>query len=402
MKFLYQARNKEGQVKTGFVVAASQEKAEALLAENDYIILSLVEQREGFFSRYSYFGGHVSYKDLVIFSRQLSTLISARVPILQALRILEGQMTNKKLIGVIRETISSVENGESLSLALSKNQGIFGNIYVSLVRAGEASGSVARSLQYLADQLEKDYELRGKVKGAMTYPVFILGALVVVGLLMFKFVLPKLTEVLTEQGGELPIISRILIHVTSFVDHFWWLIIIVIGLSILGVKYYVETSAGRYNWDELKLRLPILGDIFQKIYLARFSRNLSTLVAGGIPIISAIKIISDVVNNVIYRDILIEVAAKVTNGSTISDSLAEHSSEFPPLVTQMVKVGEQSAQLDDILDKLAQFYEREVDNKVRTLSTLLEPIIMVVLGIGVGFLIAGILLPIYNLASTVN
>lgn len=402
MKFKYQARNKEGQVKEGFVVAASQQKAESLLVENGYIIIGLTEQKENFLSRFNFFAGRVSYKDLVIFSRQLATLIAARVPILQSLRILEGQLQNKRLVAVVRETIASVENGESLSLALSKNPQIFGNIYISLVRAGEASGSVARSLEYLADQLEKDYELRSKVKGAMTYPAFILSALVVVGLLMFKFVLPNLTAVLKEQGGELPFASKILIGATNFVDGYWWLIIIAIGCFILGIKYYIETVVGRYQWDAMKIRMPIMGDIFQKIYLARFSRNLSTLIAGGIPIIQCIKIISDVVNNVIYRDILMEVAQKVTNGNTISDSLAAHPKEFPQLVSQMVKVGEQSAQLDEILSKLALFYEREVDNKVRTLSTLLEPLIMIVLGVAVGFLVAGVLLPIYNLASSVG
>jgi type IV pilus assembly protein PilC len=402
MKFFYEARNKDSQIKTGFVVAGSQGKAEQLLAENGYIIIQLRLQKENFFARFEFWQGRVSYKDLVIFSRQLSTLISARVPILQVLRILENQMTNRRLVTVIRDTIASVENGESLSLALSKNTQIFGNIYVSLVRAGEASGSVAKSLQYLADQLEKDYELRGKVKGAMTYPVFILVAMVVVGLLMFKFVLPKLVEVLKEQGGQLPFVSRVLISVTDFVGHFWWLIIVTIGCLILGIKYYVDTTPGRYQWDAIKIRLPLVGIMFQQIYLARFARNLATLVAGGIPIIQAIKIISDVVNNVVYRDILLDVAAKVTNGNSISDSLQGHNQEFPPLVTQMVKVGEQSAQLDDILNKLAAFYEREVDTKVQTLSSLLEPVIMIVLGVGVGFLIAGVLLPIYNLASTVG
>jgi len=402
MKFRYQARNKEGQIKQGFVVSTSQSKAESLLVENGYIIVGLTEQKENFLARYNFFAGRVSYKDLVIFSRQLATLISARVPILQSLRILESQIQNKRLVSVIRETIASVENGESLSLALSKNPQIFGNIYISLVRAGEASGSVSKALEYLADQLEKDYELRSKVRSAMTYPAFILGALVVVGLLMFKFVLPNLTAVLSEQGGQLPFASKMLIAVTHFVDGYWWLIIIAMGSFVLGVRYYVQTTVGRYQWDTLKIRLPIMGDIFQKIYLARFARNLSTLISGGIPIIQCIKIISDVINNVIYRDIMMEVAQKVTNGNTISDALSAHPREFPQLVSQMVKVGEQSAQLDDILGKLALFYEREVDNKVRTLSSLLEPVIMIILGVGVGFLVAGVLLPIYNLASSVG
>ncbi len=399
MKFSYQARNNDGQIKQGFVVAATQAKAEQLLAENAYIIISLKLQRESFLLKLNPFGRHISYKEIVIFSRQFSTLIAARVPILQTLRILEGQITNKKLGAVVRDLITSIENGESLSLGLSKHPETFSNVYISLVKSGEASGAVADALNYLSDQLEKDYELRSKVKSALTYPIFVLAALGGVGFLMFKFVLPNLTAVLKEQGGQLPTISQILISLTDFFQVFWWLVLLILAGLIVGFRFYIYTTAGRYQWDRLKIHLPILGDVFRKIYLARFSRNLSTLVAGGLPIIKAIRIISEVINNVVYRDILLDVADQVTVGKTISESLAKYP-EFPPLVTQMVKVGEQSAQLDNILGKLANFYEKEVDAKVATLATLLEPLIMIILGIGVGALVAGILLPIYNLAST--
>jgi type II secretory pathway component PulF len=401
MKFLYQARNKEGEVKRGFVVAVSQSKAEQLLTDNGFIIISLQVKNESLLERYNFFARHISYKDLVLFSRQLSTLISARVPILQSLRILETQMTNKGLLNIVRSLITSVEGGESFSLALSKHPDTFGNIYVSLVRSGEAAGAVGQALSYLADQLEKDYELRSRVKGAMTYPLFVLLALAVVGVLMFKFVLPKLTAVLEEQGGELPLVSKMLISFTHFFQVYWWLVLLLMAGGVIFIRFYIGTTIGRYQWDRLKIHLPIIGEIFKKIYLARFARNLSTLVAGGIPIIQALKIISDIINNVIYRDILLDAATQVTNGKSISDALMPHP-EFPPIVTQMVKVGEQSAQLDSILQKLAVFYEKEVDAKVGTLSTLLEPIIMIILGIGVGALVAGVLLPIYNLASTVG
>jgi type IV pilus assembly protein PilC len=323
------------------------------------------------------------------------------VPILQALRILETQMTNKGLLNIVRSLITSVESGESFSLALSKHPDTFGNIYVSLVRSGEAAGAVGQALNYLADQLEKDYELRSRVKGAMTYPLFVLLALGIVGVLMFKFVLPKLTAVLKEQGGELPTVSRILIGFTDFFQVYWWVVLLLGAAAIIFIRFYIHTTIGRYQWDRLKIQVPILGPIFKQIYLARFARNLSTLVAGGIPIIQALKIISDIINNVVYRDILLDTATQVTNGKSISESLMPHP-EFPPIVTQMVKVGEQSAQIDTILQKLAVFYEKEVDAKVGTLSTLLEPIIMIILGLGVGVLVAGVLLPIYNLASTVN
>ena len=401
MKFLYKARNKDGQIKNGTVVAADQTRAEQLLAENNLLIISLEEQQENLLLKFNPFGKSVRNKDLVLFSRQLSTLISARVPILQSLRILEDQITQAYLLSVLRDLINSIENGESLSLSLSKHPNVFSDVYVSLVRSGEVSGSLDRSFAYLADQLEKDYELKNKVKGALTYPLFVVGALVVVGVLMFKFVLPKLTEVLKEQGGELPTVSVWLIAFTNFFNTYWWLVFLVFGVLILAFRYYIGTKAGRLQWDGFKIHMPIVGDIFQKIYLARFSRNLSTLVMGGIPIIKAMQIISDVINNTIYREIVLQAVTKISSGKSVSDSLAGHS-EFPNIVIQMIRVGEQTAQLDEILSKMAGFYEREVDGKVATLTTLLEPIIMIVLGVGVGLLVAGILLPIYNLASTAS
>ncbi len=399
MKFNYKAKNKEGGIQSGVVLATDQLKAESLLANNGLVIISLEQQGDDLFSKLNPFGHSVNNKELVMFSRQLATLISARVPIIQSLRILQEQITSKYLLEIIADLISSVENGDSLSSAMVKHPEVFGNVYVSLVRSGEVSGSLDKSLVYLADQLEKDYELKSKVKSAMTYPVFVLSALVVVGLLMFKFVLPKLTSVLEEQGGSLPPVSVALIAMTKFFGAYWWTVIISIIGVILAVKYYVSTQSGRYQWDSMKIHLPIIGDIFEKIYLARFARNLSTLVIGGIPIIKALQIVAEIINNVIYRDILLDTVSKIQAGKSISEGLSGHR-EFPNIVTQMVKVGEQTAQLDDIMGKLANFYEKEVDNKVATLTTLLEPMIMIILGLGVGALVAGVLMPIYNLAST--
>lgn len=400
MKIFYRAKNKQGEIKTGIVVAADQLRAEQLLSENDLTIISLEEKKESFLEDYKIFGRSVSNANLVLFSRQLATLISARVPIIQALRILEDQITDDYLLSITRELIASVENGESLSLALSKYPNVFGTVFVSLVRAGEVSGSLDRSLTYLAEQLEKDYALKSKVKSALTYPVFVVAALFVVGILMFKFVLPKLTAVLEEQGGDLPTISLYLISFTKFFDKNWWAVLLAVAALILLIRAYLGTKGGRYQWDRFKVRLPLVGEIFRKIYLARFSRNLSTLIIGGIPIIKALEIVSDILNNVVYREIVLDASRQIANGRSISEGLSSHVFEFPPIVTQTVRVGEQSAQLDDILTKLAGFYEREVDAKITTLTTLIEPIIMIILGIGVGLLVAGVLLPIYNLAST--
>ncbi len=398
MKFIYQARSKDGELKKGIVTATNQSKAEQLLSDNGLIIISLRKQRANVLEKLDIFSNRVNYKELVLFSRQFSTLVSARVPIVQSLRILESQLSSKALIKVTKSLIDSVESGDSLSSALAKNPKIFSNIYVSLIKSGEASGQVAESLAYLADQLEKDYDLRSRVKSAMTYPAFVLSALLVVGVLMFKFVLPSLTSVLKEQNAELPFISKVLISFTDFFQVYWWVVLLAFAGIAIGVRFYVSTIQGRYVWDRVKMKIPIIGSVLEKVYLARFARNLSTLVAGGIPIIQALRIISEIINNVIYRDILIETAQQVTNGKSISDSLMRHK-EFPPLVTQMVKVGEQTAQLDGILLKMAGFYEKEVDAKVSTLSSLLEPIIMLILGLGVGLLVAGVLMPIYNLAG---
>lgn len=399
MKFAYRAKNKAGGVQTGIVVAGDQSKAEELLTSNGLAIISLRRQEDNPLERLNPFGKSVSNKDLVLFSRQLSTLISARVPIIQALRVLQEQVTAKYLLSILDDLIAAVENGESLSSALAKHNNVFGNVYVNLVMSGEASGSLDKSLVYLADQLEKDYELKGKVKSAMTYPIFVLSALVIIALLMFRYVLPNLTAVLEQQGGTLPPVSQALISFTHFFNAFWWLILMAIAGAVIASRFYISTTRGRYHWDRLKIKFPIIGDIFTKIYLSRFARNLSTLVVGGIPIIKALQIVAEVINNVIYRDILLETVSKIQAGKSISEGLSGHP-EFPTIVTQMVRVGEQTAQLDDIMAKLAGFYEKEVDAKVATLTTLLEPLIMIILGIGVGVLVAGILLPIYNLAST--
>lgn len=402
MKFIYKAKDSDGKIRSGLVMAADQTRAEQLLADNSLTIISLDIQQESLFSKLNPFGRSVPNKDMVLFSRQLATLISARVPILQSLRILQEQVSSKYLTEIIGNLIAAVENGESLSLAMSRFENVFGSVYTSLIRSGEASGSLDKALSYLAEQLEKDYELKSKVKSAMTYPAFVVVALLIVGVLMFKFVLPKLTSVLEEQGGDLPAVSKGLIVFTRFFDQYWWLVIIAIIAIIVSAKLFVSTKLGRYEWDKLKIKLPLIGPISKKIYLARFARNLSTLVVGGIPIIKALQIVAEVVNNQIYRDILYDTVSRVTAGQTISEGVSRYPDYFPVIVSQMVRVGEQTAQLDDIMAKLAIFYEKEVDTQISTLTTLLEPLIMVVLGVGVGLLVAGVLLPIYNMASTVG
>jgi type IV pilus assembly protein PilC len=399
MRFKYQAKDSIGKLHSGLVVAESQARAENLLRENDLTILSLAIQNESFLEKLWPFGRGVPAKDMVLFSRQLSTLLGAKVPLLQSLRILEDQINNKRLKTVLTEIVHDIEGGSSFSLALAARPEVFSNVYISVVHSGELSGSMDSALNYLSDQLEKDYDLTSKVKSAMTYPIFILVALVVVASAMFLFILPKLTGVLLESGGELPGVTVVLINFTNFFQKFWWLVFLIIGVILLALRYYGTTTQGRYVFDRIKIVVPIIGPIFERIYLARFSRNLSTLIMGGIPIIKALEVVAELVNNVIYRDIILDAANKLAVGKTISEAFTGHK-EIPKIVTQMIQVGEQSATLTSILGKLASFYEKEVDAKVATLTSLMEPIIMLILGVGVGVLVAGILLPIYNIAGS--
>ncbi len=309
MRLQYQAKDQAGRLRNGIVVAQNQERAEALLAENGLTIISLSLVHEDILEKFWPFGKGVPVKDMVLFSRQLSTLVGAQVPLLQALRILVTQVSNGRLRQVLAEIVQSIENGDNFSLSLSRYPNIFGTVYVSIVRSGEISGTLDKSLLYLADQLEKDYDLNARIRGAMTYPAFIFVALIGIGSFLFLFVLPKLVDTLTQGGGQLPLITRGLIALTNFMVGYWWLVFgLLIGI-IVGFRFFIASIWGRRIWDRVKIDAPIVGpNIIQKIYLARFCRNLSTLVVSGIPIIKALELVAELVNNVIYRDIILDAA----------------------------------------------------------------------------------------------
>lgn len=398
MQFKYQAKDRSGKLRQGIVVSEDQHRAEQLLSENGLVILSLEVQEQTVWDKLWPFGKHVPAKELVLFSRQLSTLIGAQVPILQSLRIMQGQMENARLKTILAEAISSVESGDSLSLSLSRYPNVFDTVYVSVVHSGELSGSMDRSLNYLADQLEKNYDLNSKVRGALTYPIFVVAAVLLIGGFIFLFVMPGLVQTLTQEGNTLPTLTLWLIALTNFLGKYWWVVIVALILFVIGMRYAITTNAGRDIYDRFKIKAPIIGPIFVKIYMARFSRNLATLSAGGIPIIRSLETVAELVSNTVYRDIILEASNRLATGQSIAQSLQGHK-EMPVIVTQMIMVGEQSATLSNILTKLAEYYEKEVDQAIGSLTTLIEPIIILVLGGAVGILVAGVLLPIYNLGS---
>lgn len=400
MEFAYQARDNEGMLRTGTVEASSETEAYDALQGHGLVVIKVFPKTKISALEHMVLFDRVSMKELVLFSRQLSTLINAKVPIVQSLNILKLQVSSHKLKAILDEVAEKVESGDSLSSSLALYPKVFSELYVNLVRSGELSGTLDEALAYLANQLEKDYDLRSKIIGALTYPAFIVFALFTVGFLMFIYVLPPLVSILTEAAVELPITTKILIAVTNIFQNYWWILLLVVVGGGLGLRYYSSTVGGRYVIDYLKLKIPIFGKLFRNIYMTRFARNLSTLIVGGIPIIKALDSVADIIGNKIFRDIILDASQQVKNGKTIASVLSQHP-EFPPIAGQMTQIGEQTGKLQEILDKLANFYEKETEAMLRVLTTLIEPIIMILLGFAVAIMVAGILLPIYNLAGTV-
>ena len=397
--FKYRVRVQSGGVKTGNVEAISESAAMELLEDKGLVVLSLTKggkssEKKGFNINI----GRVKSKDIVIFSRQLSVMVSATVPIVKALKILASQTDNDIFVEKIMELANDVDGGMKLSAGMSKHSKIFGRFYIAMVKSGETSGSLDEVLQYLADQMEKDYDLVSRIKGAMIYPVFIIFGMTVVGFLMMVFVVPNMTRMLIESGQELPFLTQVLISTSNFLKNFWWLIIgAVVGLIFL-FKMWNRTQIGRVSWDTAKVKFPIFGPLFQKIYIVRFARGFSTLTKGGVPVSTALKITSEVVDNEAYKKLILDTIKEVEDGNSVS-VLFGKSELMPKMLSQMMSIGEQTGKLDSILEKLADFYAREIDSMVAGLTSLIEPMILMVMGVGVGGMVAAIMLPMFKVAQ---
>lgn len=397
--FRYKATDDNNEVIEGMIQAASQDVAADILVDRDLTILSIETEKLGLQERSLKILNRVKIKDLVIFSRQLSVIVSATIPLVQGLRILVNQTESPVLKTVVSEVADDVEGGAKLSAALSRHTNIFNDFFINIIRSGETSGKLDEVLNYLADQQEKDYDLSSKIRGAMIYPVFIVGGLLIVGTLMMIFVIPQLTSILTETGVELPLTTRILVGTSNFLSDYWWGIAIALAAAVGGLRMVTRTDRGKFIWDSLILRLPIFGKLFQKIILVRFARSLYTLTTGGVALTKSLQIVSDVVGNSVYRNLIRETAEEVEDGNPIA-TVFLRSKEVPSMVSQMLSLGEKTGRIDEILDKIANFYSREVDNTVSNLVTLMEPLIMLLMGIAVGGLVSAIILPIYNLAAS--
>jgi len=383
----------------GIVEAASESLAQDILREKALFVISLTERRKrALFQTSLPFLNQIPRRDVAIFSRQLAVMISATVPIVQALRILVKQTENVPFKIIISEICDEIDGGAKLSATLARYPKVFSDFFIHMVRSGETTGKLDETLNYLADQQEKDYDLISKIKGAMIYPAFILGALVVVGIMMMIFVIPQLTDVLTAGGAQLPLMTRLLMGASDFLVKKWWLLLIVIIGAVAGYQAYGRTENGKNMIDRIKLKAPIFGSIFQRIYLVRFSRSLATLVASGIPITRSLEIVADVIGNRLYRKLTLDTITAIEGGKSISTVFSQ-TRGIPPMLTQMMNVGETTGKLDYILEKLANFYSRELENSVSNLVSLIEPLILVVMGVAVALLVVAILMPMYNLSS---
>jgi len=399
LSYRYTARDPgTGQYVKAEVQAADEQSASKLIRQEGFVPIDIKlaeKSATGLASRFN----KVRIKDKVLFSRQLSTLINAGLPLVQSLRTVNEQTQSKPLKVVISKVIADVESGSTLSAAFAKHTQAFNRVYISLIAAGEASGTLDKALERLAIQQEKDADLISKVRGAMVYPIIVLLVMVgVVGFMIVK-VLPQV-KILYDglPGAQLPLLTRVLLSISDFVIHFWWVVIIVLGLMVFFTTRWARTFGGRRVIDKLKMKAWPIGPLFMKMYMARFSRTGTTLVASGVPLIQMLEITGEAVDNIHIKESLDKAADKVKGGKALSDSI-QNDSNFLELVPNMLRIGEQSGSLEQMLGKTAEYYEKEVDDQIKSISTIIEPVLMVILGVVAFIIVAAVLLPIYGLAG---
>lgn len=401
MKFIYQAKNPQGQLQKGVVEATSREAVIDVLQKHGLVILDVKAVSEtSVFTRRIKFFEKVKSGDVVIFSRQLSTLFGAKVPLVESLQILSSQISSPFFQGIIMDVTRNIEAGVTLSQALSRHPKAFSEYYVSMIKSGETSGKLEDVLNYLAISVERQYILKSKVFNALIYPIFVMIVFIAIILLMFIFVMPKLKVLIDEVGQDLPLVTSVIFGISDFlINYGYWLLPLVILGGGFGARYFLRTSEGKLLFDKFKLRIPMFGILFQKIALARFADSLSTLIAGGLPAVQAIGITADVIDNLEYKNMLNKVAEQIKKGFSISSVLKTYPNIMPLMVTQMVYVGEETGRLEEVLKKVADFYEKDTSRLLDSLVTMIEPIMIVMLGGFVFALISAILLPIYNIAQ---
>jgi len=400
-KFAYEARDRaSNKIVKSTLQADTENGAAHLLIKQGFTPISIKEESDGpnILARLS---GRITTKDKVVFTRQLATLIGAGLPLAQSLHTVLEQTQNKQLQSVAQEVTASVEGGKTLSDSFAKHPSVFSPVFIALVASGELSGTLDESLQRLANQQEKDAAMTSKIKGALTYPGIVLFVIFGVMAFMLFTVVPQVEKLYHDLKKDLPLLTQIMVNLADFLAKFWWLAIIIIGIVIYFTIQYMKTEAGVKMKDTLKLNMPIFGGMFRKLYMARFARTGQTLLGSGVSMLDMLKITSTAVNNTIIQKAIDRSSEKVRGGKALSVAIQDED-YILELVPQMIKIGEQSGRIDEMMGKAAQVYEDELDEQIRTISTAIEPVLMVVLAVVAGGMVAAILLPIYSLVNGIG
>lgn len=403
MLFSYHALDKDGHEKAGTIEALSMDVAVATLQRRELIVSSIepMGKKDGLSSINALFAPRISNKDVVILSRQIATLFEAQVSALRIFRLLASEVENKALADVMTQVADDLQGGSPISKSLARHPKVFGSFYVNMVRSGEESGKLSETFGYLADYLDRTYAVISKAQNALIYPAFVIGVFFVVMGLMLTLVIPKISAILKDSGQEVPFYTKIVIGLSDLLVHYG--IFVLLALAVAGIIAWraVQSPEGQLLFDSFKLDIPYLGNLYQKLYLSRIADNFATMLVSGVPVVEAVDITASVVGSSTFEGVLKQVGEDVRGGSSISEALAKHE-EIPGIMTAMVRVGEETGELGTILNTLAKFYQREVTTAVDTMVDLIEPLMIVVLGLGVGTLLASVLIPIYNVAGGIG
>lgn len=401
IKYEYSARTVDGAVERGEMEADNRTKVVKSLQDRGLVVVK-VEEKVSMFGTLSEINiGGVPIGEKVIFMRQLATMISSGLPLTQALEILEAQAKNPLFKKVLKNVLSDVEGGKGLAESFKKHPGVFDDIVLNLIKAGEDSGNLEEIFLRLADELENQRDFKSKVKSAMIYPIIIFVTIFIVVALVMLFLIPSISDIYLEFGGDLPFLTRILIGMSNFVRSYWWIVLVVLAGGAAGFKFYSDTESGKKVLDKIKLKLPIFGDLTTKIQLAQFTQTFHLLISSGLPILDALDLVADSLDNYWFKYSVKESGKEVEKGSSLAIPLSRNE-YFPLIVSQMISVGEETGRLDTVIDKMSEYYNNEVKMITENMASIMEPVMLIVMGTVIGFIAVAVYMPLFSLANIIE